>query len=290
MPTFDPSTTEFSLDNAFFLATACQVAYETGHVDGALATAWPTLDGVVTEFSNGRDDATDRAVTGFVDVSDDAVVLCFRGTANLEGWLTDFNAVQTAAPRDPMYAHYGFYHGLSEVWSQILAALPATSGPRGIWVTGHSLGGAIATLATVQLLDAGYTVNGTYTYGSPRVGNPNFCAAFNAQGSPPSFRFVNNDDIVPRVPADTVDALNRDPLALFKHPANLFKRTFTYKHVGIEKYITHDGKIGDPPAGFGAISQFVGGAVDMLKKAKPASLEDHRIANYIAAIKNALPA
>lgn len=42
-----------------------------------------------------------------------------------------------------------------------------------VHVSGHSLGGAIATLYALSLAETGYTVN-LFTYGSPRVGDPNF--------------------------------------------------------------------------------------------------------------------
>ena len=81
-------------------------------------------------------------------------------------------------------------------------------------MTGHSLGAALATLAA----DRYGNVQGLYTYGSPRVGDRNFKEDFNVN----AYRFVNNSDIVTKVP-----------------PAG------TYLHVGELKYIDSEGTIHD---------------------------------------------
>lgn len=86
---------------------------------------------------------------------------------------------------------------------------------RPFFVTGHSLGGALATLASYRLMKMGVNVRGLYTYGSPRVGNQAFThdfrmLAFNkglkAKASPQKSgegglnRFVHRLDLVARVP------------------------------------------------------------------------------------------
>ncbi len=66
-----------------------------------------------------------------------------------------------------------------------------------IYLAGHSLGGAVATLVAAYLLEEGFKVL-LYTYGSPRVGTEEFL-----QGYHPitHYRHVNDDDLVPMVPA-----------------------------------------------------------------------------------------
>jgi predicted lipase len=60
----------------------------------------------------------------------------------------------------------------------------ASRGPWQVYVTGHSLGGALATLCAYELCNrapskrAHYSVT-MYTYGAPRVGNKTFADSFN---------------------------------------------------------------------------------------------------------------
>jgi len=281
---FDAHATDFSLENAWFLARASQAAYDVAHLAIAVPGAWPQFAGSIAPFSNGKGD-DDKGVSGFVSVDDQSgiILLCFRGTANLPGWMTDFDAFQQACPKDPLYVHYGFLRALDEVWDHVQAALPTDPGGRGVWVTGHSLGGALATLAAARLCDAKYPLNVVYTFGSPRVGNPDFCTAY----QPTHYRFVNNDDIVPRVPADKLLALNRELLAFLKHPLDAGKH-FTYGHTGKLKYFDHDGKLGDGLKGMAEAKDALAGTLGEMWKAKPAAFEDHRISNYIAAIEKNL--
>ncbi len=111
--------------------------------------------------------------------------------------------------------HRGFKEALDEVWPDLLAHIREIQG-KGckIWVTGHSLGGALATLFAGRY----GTVQGVYTFGAPRVGNEDFREHFDRD----IYRFVNNRDIVPRLP-----------------PPGL------YVHVGIRKFIDGDGVVRD---------------------------------------------
>lgn len=68
-----------------------------------------------------------------------------------------------------------------------------------IVVTGHSLGGAIATVATANLRAAGIANIDMYTYGSPRVGNAAFVDFVSAQPGL-EIRVTHLDDPVPRLP------------------------------------------------------------------------------------------
>jgi hypothetical protein len=80
---------------------------------------------------------------------------------------------------------------INDLWSQM------GSNSR-IVVTGHSLGGAIATLCA-QYLSTVYPYVSIYTYGSPRVGNYAFAELFNSTVTD-SYRVINRDDIVPHLP------------------------------------------------------------------------------------------
>lgn len=89
--------------------------------------------------------------------------------------------------------HRGFKAALDVVWEEMLPEIEHFQ-DQGltIWITGHSLGAALATLAADRLQD----VQGLYTFGSPRVGDQAFKAHFGLR----AYRVVNGDDIVTSVP------------------------------------------------------------------------------------------
>lgn len=128
-----------------------------------------------------------------------AMVITFRGTKEPEDFLTDANLDQVPLT-PPLFAHAGFAASLDGAYTQILE-FARTRGTRRLWLTGHSLGGALATLAAWRLQQDGVTVQGVSTYGSPRVGNTAFALSYEALfASRPTQRWVNANDPIPLIP------------------------------------------------------------------------------------------
>ena len=128
------------------------------------------------------------------------MVLAFRGTADLRNWLTDLDW-----PKIPLYwaagkVHRGFNTALESVAEQLDAAIHPED-PRRLWITGHSLGGALAMLFALRLkIRRGREVAGVYTFGQPRLGNIPFSLGYDDALKARTFRVVHAEDIVPRVP------------------------------------------------------------------------------------------
>jgi triacylglycerol lipase len=133
---------------------------------------------------------------GFVGYLEHITVVSFRGTQNVGNCLTD--AETALVSRFPYMGrvHSGFAEAVDAVWPQIVRLLGQPSHRRPLWVTGHSLGGAMATLASARLAGVGYSVRAVYTYGSPRPGDQVFHRSYRL----PNYRFVHDDDIVPHLP------------------------------------------------------------------------------------------
>ncbi len=129
-------------------------------------------------------------------------------------WMANFNFLPEAWDQGGN-VHRGFKAALLEVWTDLEDYVSNLQKDNlKIWITGHSLGAALATLAA----DRYGNVQGLYTYGSPRVGDQDFKKDFNVN----TYRFVNNSDIVTKVP-----------------PPGM------YCHVGELKYIDSEGIIHD---------------------------------------------
>ncbi len=146
----------------------------------------------------------------------DYAVLVFRGTEPVgdelltPDILTDINFWKTSvkssvkrlknaerlANEDEIEVHRGFKEALDGVWRDIETELAKLDCP--IYITGHSLGAALATLAAARL-PAGCDLKAVYTFASPLVGNQAFADSL---AHVPIFRVVNGEDIVTKLPPE----------------------------------------------------------------------------------------
>ena len=155
----------------------------------------------------------------YIAQNDEHIVAVFRGTESpttiegLKDWLltdavnlliipegrlgTDFIAAGVGAR-----FHLGFMTALAAIWDPLEAAIKAEIArkDRPFWITGHSLGGALAMLSA-WLFDRKFTsVHQVYTYGAPMIGNAIASAAFDKAFPKKIYRFVNGPDPVPKLP------------------------------------------------------------------------------------------
>jgi hypothetical protein len=154
-----------------------------------------------------------------VDQSGNAY-LVFRGTMSDADEAQDASVDQTAYQivANYGYVHAGFYaiyQALREQIPAVLAALSAAKAFTRFFFTGHSLGCGLSSLAVPDLLAQGLVRPGAipvlhYNLASPRVGDPQFAAAMDANGVP-TYRIVNTEDLVPDAPTAVLGWL------LYKH-------------------------------------------------------------------------
>ncbi|OFZ38371.1 MAG: hypothetical protein A2504_10420 [Bdellovibrionales bacterium RIFOXYD12_FULL_39_22] len=103
--------------------------------------------------------------------------------------------------------HNGFQESLDKIWPQIDRYVQTIrSDQKSLWITGHSLGAALATLAGSRYQQKGFLAHGLYTFGSPRVGN----VVFKNSLIIPHHRFVNDNDIVTIVPPNILGTLENE--------------------------------------------------------------------------------
>ncbi|MCI0379653.1 MAG: lipase family protein [Gemmataceae bacterium] len=195
-----PANDQKVLQNAFYLAHLAKAVYEDAPED------YPRYEefGIDTLLYFA---SPDGSVRGFTAKTDACVLLVFRGSDDVLDWVRNLDFAQVDAHGGRV--HRGFYFTMDTIWSEmnqrLNQLLPSPlrgegSGVRGnlpLWITGHSLGGALATLAARRLADT-FPIAGVYTFGQPRVGDPDFVDAFPEE--PPHYRFVNNQDVVTQVP------------------------------------------------------------------------------------------
>jgi triacylglycerol lipase len=163
----------------------------------------------ITSFHNGMTNGW-----AYVAEGPDLIVLSFRGTASIEDWKTNFHAwlVHPRNADQRLRVHEGFCRAFTEldegtrgIEDKINSIKQSTGGQVPIYITGHSLGGALAQIAGAVL--GSDQIAACYTFGSPRVGN----AYFDLWVKVPSYRVMNYADIVPQVPLPIVYHHSGDP-------------------------------------------------------------------------------
>ena len=137
-----------------------------------------------------------------MDTVTSQIIVSFRGSHSLRNWIANIAFAQTSCDLVSGCAvHTGFANAWSEVRTIVEGAVKAAQAANPgfkVVMTGHSLGGAVATIGGSYLRKAGYAVD-IYTYGSPRVGNGAFADFVSGQAGG-EYRVTHLNDAVPRLP------------------------------------------------------------------------------------------
>lgn len=148
---------------------------------------------------------SDKSTQAFITHHDEVVLIAVRGTMELADWWRDADAEQVPFEEGAGKVHHGFYEAYKALKKFVRDYLDRFYNGQKIIITGHSLGGAIALLLA-EALRCDKTQRHDvllYTYGSPRVGDADFVAA----AAPLAHhRMVNNNDLIPGVPAPWMNA------------------------------------------------------------------------------------
>jgi len=175
---------------------------------------------------------------------ENTVFLVFRGTepASWRQWATDANTIkapfavgQTSIGK----AHSGFLSQVDLIWEKIVGGLKEVgrdNRPRQLFVGGHSLGAGMSQIACAKLWfeDESLHPTAVYNFGCPRALNPVGAGFYNERFASRTYRVVNNNDIVCKIP------LKKTALRVGGHSI-----IGGFSHVGQLRYITADGKLLD---------------------------------------------
>jgi triacylglycerol lipase len=161
---------------------------------------------------------TQESAQAYVFSTKNDCVVVFRGTEpdDINDIKADVDAVLVVAETIG-HVHRGFKREVDRLWEPLEKILQNKQKP--LWFTGHSLGGALATISAGRcvLSPIPSSPEGLFTFGSPRVGNRRFINFVKLN----HLRWVNNNDIVTRLPP----------------------RWLGYRHAGVEYYMNAYGKI-----------------------------------------------
>lgn len=261
---FNSTTTRYDPLNALALGQAAKLAYEGEEAIKAQAGTW----GLEAEsISKSHTLMGDTQVSVLSDA--DKVIVAFRGTQpkNLQDWMSDAESILVPGPAGMV--HKGFLDALNLVYPELrkmVARLQNRS--QSLWVTGHSLGAALATLFVAKLrFEEDKPVYGLYTFGQPRTGDRSFARAFDQDFQSLMFRFVNNTDVVPRVPP----------------------RAGLYSHVGTFLYFDERRRLQADPGFWFRHLDALRSAVDDFRNLEPGAIKDHFMTEYLVGLEKKQP-
>jgi triacylglycerol lipase len=196
--------------NARTLAKASELAYLPEDLGKAEFAAQLGLTARLISVGNTQ---------AYIAHNADNIVVAFRGTESpttfegLKDWLlsdavnllilptgrlgTDFAAAGVGA-----HFHQGFINALDAIWMPLFTGVEeeVQRADRPLWITGHSLGGALAVLSAWLFQRKFVSVHQVYTFGGPMIGNQEASKAFDRELSGKIFRYVNGPDPVPKLP------------------------------------------------------------------------------------------
>ncbi|HSO21150.1 MAG TPA: lipase family protein [Desulfosarcina sp.] len=204
----------FNPINAWWLSELSRLIYRRDAAEGIGRPLRPSRNDflgrvglVERRFFNGA--VVQAALVETVRGGDNAyAVLVFRGTSGrLSNWL--FNLDMVACPWPSGGAvHRGFKNSLESIWDAIAPVLERVRRP--LFFTGHSLGGALATLGASL-----HPPRAVYAFGAPRVGDAAFARSL---AGVPVYNVFNPKDIVPGLPPS-------GPWSRFTHAGTIFNNS-----------------------------------------------------------------
>lgn len=169
------------------------------------------------EFSFQRDISvgTECAVMS----NNEAVIVVFRGTERkIVDWINNLRGSitmkETPSWGRNVRVHRGWYDAISgSIYNRLREDIKdQMAGGRRLWLTGHSLGGALSVLLAYKLWKQDHIeAQGIYTYGAPMAGNDIFGMMY-VPFRQKTQRWVNEGDPVPLLPCD-----NRSPGCAYRH-------------------------------------------------------------------------
>ena len=261
--------------NILWCARISSLAYETADVIAEQVTGWGGEHAFLEDGRHGTQCL-------FVRMPKFAI-LAFRGTEvdRVEDVMTDLLLLQRRPSwhdDGPVRVHTGFERALASNWSAIealMAPASAAAEPVPLWVTGHSLGGALAVMAAERLAGAAAPVQigGLFTFGQPRVGDDAYAARVDRLLGDRYYRSVNNRDAVPLVPPPT--------LPEFTVPGTDVPAEVAYEHAGRVIYFNDvEQAVVDPKSWFLVLDKIPLAKSDLKAKLAEAA-GDHSMQAYL---------
>jgi Lipase (class 3) len=213
---------------------------------------WSLPDGFngVIELTHDRK----KKVFGFIATKGEDAFIIIRGTRTAYEWYNNtairYDKYISIAGKKWGITTKGFYSIYLDLREEIIAALATLNSVKRIFIAGHSLGGALATLTIPDLIDSGINPDNiiVYTFASPRCCDRELATNLNHYPDVKHWRIANTEDIVPTLPGATANIfLPERPVSPEEVEENFIVKTYndlktkgmrTLEHIGTPIYFT----------------------------------------------------
>ena len=252
-PKLNAATTAFDADNAWLFAEISLITYrDLDQWTDNLAEFGFKL---VAQFN-------EKVAQALVATNGHATVLAFRGTEFDKPADVIADAKVRLVPGPWGRVHNGLNRALDEIWADVEVALSKDSHAP-LFITGHSMGAGMTLMAAARLRDKNRTIQGVYAFGAPRVGNDDFAAEFSEKLGARTWRYVNDEDIIARIPSTKMG----------------------YKHVGQLIYFNEAGQRSDQPDDGKSLREHLRQMTSDVESKEPEGMGDHLVPKYVDLVK-----
>lgn len=227
---FNPSS-DWSISNALHMMKLSYAVYAGTTDNVGSHEDWPMTEGLILDagykFQKIEKRKGIHEPNAMVCSDENSVFLIFRGTEPTawNQWATDAQTFRI--PFGDGEVHKGFLSAVELIWPEIMSHLQEADPDRKkrLFVGGHSLGAGMSQVASAKLAlpENDRSPEAVYNFGCPRALDSVGARIYNDQLGSRTYRVVNNNDIVCRVPL----------------------KVMGFSHVGRLKYLTSDGKLRD---------------------------------------------
>lgn len=260
-----PYKTKLDAGNAYWMARLSKVIYKKLSENNEFPDEESITQDLQAEDSGfiGVTGANKNSAQAALIEHENYLCMAFRGTNELADWVDNINAFRESVLFGEF--HRGFWNSVEDVWEVLYTKYNELrkQKKRPLFLTGHSLGGAMATIAASRFIHQDKPFTSVYTYGQPRALGRETSRIYNSEVGGRHHRFQNNEDIVTRVPA----------------------RLMGYSHVGASLYIDGEQKIHNDPGFWFRFLDVVDDAMDTFKeKGRTGAISDHDMDLYLAAV------